>query len=367
MLPRSGAISMTISTTAATSGLEVGTRRFLHPGPLLWLRATAWMVLLFVVFTLIYAGASYFAAPMFKDGDGSVLGVLKVAAVCVAGLIAYAGVVRLAEGRWPEELSLRQAPLELLAGLVIGALMLTAVVAGLYLLGGRDDVQHGHLVSLFDRSEDYAGLLAAIGAVNGGEAKALRAVRREFSALSAIDYFPGEARRQVEEALVAIESAASGEPGNGPGKIQRLTAADFQGRTWATRKHLWVDRMASAWLIRRFIDRAARFLWLEKPEDCPPEALGFDFDGAAFTHVGQRVTFEVLLASFGLESDPALMKLAGLVHYLDAGGLPLAEAAGLELVLGGLRASQPDDDALLAAAGGIFDGIYMNFNTGDTP
>lgn len=135
MLPRSGAISMTISTTAATSGLEVGTRRFLHPGPLLWLRATAWMVLLFVVFTLIYAGASYFAAPMFKDGDGSALGVLKVAAVCVAGLIAYAGVVRLAEGRWPEELSLRQAPLELLAGLVIGALMLTAVVAGLYLLG----------------------------------------------------------------------------------------------------------------------------------------------------------------------------------------------------------------------------------------
>jgi hypothetical protein len=76
------------------------------------------------------------------------------------------------------------------------------------------------------------------------------------------------------------------------------------------------------------------------------------------------VSFEVLLASFGLESDPALMKLAALVHYLDAGGMPVAEAAGVEMVLGGLRASQPDDDALLAAAGSVFDGIYMNFNTG---
>jgi hypothetical protein len=107
-------------------------------------------------------------------------------------------------------------------------------------------------------------------------------------------------------------------------------------------------------------------LWLEKPEDCPDEALGFDFDGAEFTHVGQRVTFEVLLASFGLEADPALMKLAALVHCLDIGGLPVAEAAGVEMVLRGLRAGRPDDDALLAAAGGVFDGIYTGFKTGES-
>lgn len=234
--------------------------------------------------------------------------------------------------------------------------------------------------SLFDRSEEYRQLMerinvftAAIGTLDAAAGRRqLKVLWRDFEALVALDYFPRGGKVETDALLAAAEAAflsslTPGEPQFAPGSITGHNRADYQGRLWATRKHLWVDRMASSWLIRRFIDRDARFLWLEKPEDCPPEALGFDFDGAAFTHVGQRVTFEVLLASFGLESDPALMKLAGLVHYLDAGGLPVAEAAGLELVLGGLRASQPDDDALLAAAGGVFDGIYLNFNTGETP
>jgi hypothetical protein len=75
----------------------------------------------------------------------------------------------------------------------------------------------------------------------------------------------------------------------------------------------WVDRLASAWLIRRFIDPGAHLLWLASPADCPPDALGFDFDGATFSHVGVRVTFEVLLPSFGLET-PALQRLGALVH-----------------------------------------------------
>ena len=75
-------------------------------------------------------------------------------------------------------------------------------------------------------------------------------------------------------------------------------------------ERLWVDRVASAWLIRRFIDPEARFRWLAKPSDCPKSALGFDFDGATFTHVGERVTFETLMASFGLDDDAALARLA---------------------------------------------------------
>ncbi|WP_421738694.1 CPBP family intramembrane glutamic endopeptidase [Caulobacter sp.] len=125
------------SIATSAQGLDVGARRFLHPGPLRWLRASAWMVLMFVAFTLVYAGAGVFATPMFKSG-GDLPGVLKVTAVCIAGLALYAGVVRLAEGRWPSELALKQAPLELLTGLAIGAVMLTAVVAGLYLLGVYD-------------------------------------------------------------------------------------------------------------------------------------------------------------------------------------------------------------------------------------
>jgi len=234
--------------------------------------------------------------------------------------------------------------------------------------------------SLFDRGEEYLRLMervneftAAIGTLDATAGRRqLKVLWRDFEALVTLDYFPRDGKVETDALLAGAEAAflsslTPGEPQFAQGSIAECNRADYQGRLWATRKYLWVDRMASAWLIRCFIDREARFLWLEKPEDCPPEALGFDFDGAAFTHVGKRVSFEVLLASFGLESDPALMKLATLVHYLDAGGLPVAEAAGLEMVLGGLRASQPDDDALLVAVGGVFDGIYMNFNTGETP
>lgn len=232
--------------------------------------------------------------------------------------------------------------------------------------------------SLFDRSEDYRALMERVTAFHTGAGaldthagrRQLKTLWREFEALVAIDYFPRGGKADANALLMDAEAAflaslAPGEPRPTAGDVAVQDKAAHQQRRWATRKHLWVDRMASAWLIRRFIDPAAEFVWLERVEDCPADALGFDFDGAAFTHVGQRVSFEVLLASFGLESDPALVKLAALVHCLDAGGLPVAEAAGLELVLGGLRASQADDDALLAAAGGVFDGIYMNFKSGE--
>ncbi len=233
--------------------------------------------------------------------------------------------------------------------------------ADLYRLGGRDEVQQAEIVALFDRGPDYARLLAAIAAADSGDAKASRALRRELTSLVAIDYFPGEARRQVEAALAVLESSATGEPSAVGGEIRRLASADFQGRTWATRKHLWVDRMASAWLIRRFIDRKAGFLWLADPKRCPKKALGFDFDGATFTHVGTRVTFEVLAASFGLDSDPAIARIAGIVHCLDVGGVPVAEAAGIEAVLAGARAAAANDDKLLTEASRIFDSLYRNF------
>ena len=116
------------------TGLEVGRKRLLHPGPLRWLRAVGWMVLLFVVFTMVYAGAQAVGNPLFKKG-GHLLEVLEVLAICCAGLGLYGVLVWLAEGRWPEELNLREAPLELLGGLAIGAAMLSAAVGGLYALG----------------------------------------------------------------------------------------------------------------------------------------------------------------------------------------------------------------------------------------
>ncbi|MCK9388940.1 MAG: chromate resistance protein [Sulfuritalea sp.] len=234
--------------------------------------------------------------------------------------------------------------------------------ADLYRLGGRDEAQQAGIVALFDRGPDYARLLEAIRAARATvNPKSVHALRREFKAITAADYFPGEAQKQTEAALAELAAVAGGEPHAVDQEIRRLASADYSGRTWATRKNLWVDRMASAWLIRRFIDRKAKFLWLDTPKKCPKAALGFDFDGAAFTHVGSRVTFEVLAASFAVDGDPAIARIAAIVHCLDVGGVPVAEAAGIEAVLGGLRAGAPDDDKLLAAASRVFDGLYRNF------
>jgi hypothetical protein len=157
-----------------------------------------------------------------------------------------------------------------------------------------------------------------------------------------------------------------GEPHAVDAAIEPRAIGDFQGRVWATRRRPWVDRVASAWLIARFIDREARFLWLDSPADCPADALGFDFDGATFTHIGERVTFEVLLASFGLAGDVGLARVGALVHALDAGGTFVPEASGFEAMLSGARQRTSDDDLLLAEMSGVLDALHLHF-ANDTP
>ncbi|WP_227870649.1 chromate resistance protein ChrB domain-containing protein [Orrella marina] len=139
-----------------------------------------------------------------------------------------------------------------------------------------------------------------------------------------------------------------------------LDTSAYQGKTWATRQRPWVDRLASAWLIGRFIDSNPRFLWLSSPEDCPSDAIGYDFDGATFTHATNRVTFETLVESFGLR-QPALLRLGTLVHYLDVGGEQPSDAPGIESVLMGLREIHLVDDALLDATNQVFDSLYQTY------
>ena len=143
--------------------------------------------------------------------------------------------------------------------------------------------------------------------------------------------------------------------------IRPRNRRDYRGRTWATRERIWIDRAASAWLIRRFIDPKARFLWLKQARDCPRRAVGFDFDGAEFTHADFRVTFEVLLASFDLERDAGLVRLGALVHHLDVGGIPIPEAPGFAAIMAGARSLQPDDDALLLAMSPVLDSLYAGY------
>lgn len=233
----------------------------------------------------------------------------------------------------------------------------------------------GNFEALFDRSNDYAALLdeatvllSRLAAKNAADSlRQARKLRKSFAALTEIDFFAGAAQQQTDTALVELESRCNrilmpDEPRASKNRISPRSPRDFQHRVWATRQRPWVDRLASAWLIQRFIDASARFKWLKKPADCPAKAVGFDFDGATFSHIGTLVTFEVLLASFALE-QPALQRLAALVHYLDVGGVQPAEAVGLESILAGLRARMTDDDQLLAHSFSVFDGLYASFSS----
>lgn len=241
-------------------------------------------------------------------------------------------------------------------------------------LSPSDETQRHELLALFDRSAAYAqwrttldAWLAALPTASETEARRQwRAIEQALRDIQSMDYYPGESTLQADASLADARAAldarfSHGEPhAVSDHGITRLDARKFQGKRWATRARPWVDRLASAWLIRRFIDPQATFIWLQDVGALPRGALGFDFDGARFSHVGARVTFEVLLASFGLDQDTRLSRLGGVVHYLDAGGIPTPEASGLEAVLAGLRTLHVDDNALLDAAGAVFDALYAN-------
>ncbi|ONS90067.1 hypothetical protein A8E36_37810 [Burkholderia cenocepacia] len=237
-----------------------------------------------------------------------------------------------------------------------------------------DASQDAEFRGLFDLADEYDGFIRTLAearkTVSGQSATELtklqRRLRKDYETIVAIDFFPGEATTRAEVAwqdfVAHVDTVLSpGEPHSADRAIRLLSVLDYQGRTRATRRRLWVDRVASAWLIRRFIDVQARFVWLPSPDDCPKDALGFDFDGAVFTHVGERVTFEVLLASFGLEGDPALMRLSSMVHALDVGGTPVPEAIGFEAIIAGTRERAADDDQLLSDMSPVLDSMYTHF------
>jgi hypothetical protein len=243
--------------------------------------------------------------------------------------------------------------------------------AHLLVVQARDAEQEQSFCALFDRSELYAEFLQSVKESRGRIKKAteadlhksLRGLEAEFQALQENDFFPGKDRQRAADALAALRREierhlSPDEPAATAAAIPSCAASDYQGRVWATRKRPWVDRLATAWLIQRFIDKAPRFTWLADPKKCPRSALGFDFDGATFTHVGDKVTFEVVAESFSLLGDAALQRLAGLVHYIDVGGIPVDEAPGFQMLVRGLQAQHADDDSLLAAAVPVFDACY---------
>ena len=141
------------------------------------------------------------------------------------------------------------------------------------------------------------------------------------------------------------------------------STTEVQGRTWVTRTGIKVDRMASAWLIRKFIDPKARFKFVSAKGYEPRKGeLRFDMFEAEFTHEGDLCTFEVLVQRFGLV-DPALLAVAEIVHDIDVkdGKYRREEAAGVAQLIAGIAAAHPSDEERLARGATLFDDLHSAY------
>jgi hypothetical protein len=188
--------------------------------------------------------------------------------------------------------------------------------------------------------------------------------RARISAIEAIDFFQANGREQVRALLRDLEprnisvDTLGAEPA-----MQTETLASFKGRTWVTRANIHVDRMASAWLIRRWVDSEARFKWVADRTYRPEAAeIRFDMYQAEFTHEGDQCTFEVLLGRLELK-DAALSAIAEIIHDLDLKDQKFGrkETAGVQQLLAGIVASQPTDDGRIERATNLFDDLYHSF------
>jgi hypothetical protein len=242
--------------------------------------------------------------------------------------------------------------------------------AHLFNAGPIDDAQARELNALFDRGARFAeiaktveGMQAAFGVSDPTAiAKVLAKLRRDFEAVRALDFYASPLREPAEKLLTDSEQAVR--KLMFPAETRAVESAgrnakrEYFRRAWATHKPLYIDRLASAWLIRRFIDPEAIMVWLEKNTPCPPTAVGFGFDRAEFHNTRNHVTYQELLAQFKLANNPALVKIGTLVHALDAGDAGFPEAAGVETLIASARRRAQTDDALLAESEKTFDLLY---------
>jgi hypothetical protein len=235
--------------------------------------------------------------------------------------------------------------------------------------GGTDDI-----IAMFQRAraEEYGALKAEIDRLarakrrrgferDGAVARTLRTLRERFSAIEGNDFFDAPARRPAADALAALEKTMSGR-GMPPPMARASSSTDtFHCRRWVTRQRPGVYRMASAWLIRRFIDPAATFAFGDRPTDTD---VAFDMYSGEFSHRGDRCTFEVLAARFRL-NGAAITKIGQIVHDLDMKdakfGAP--EAAAVGRMVEGLRALHADDSTLLERGIAIFDALARSFES----
>ena len=191
--------------------------------------------------------------------------------------------------------------------------------------------------------------------------RSLRTLRDRLKAIERVDFFKAPGGAETAAALAALEHVVHGRRPGAAQSSSLLSSADFASRRWVTRPRPRVDRMASAWLIRRFIDPKATFAFTDHAEGAD---LTFDMYTGEFSHHGDSCTFEVLADRFGLHHH-AVSKVGDIVHDLDMKddkyGPP--EAAAIGRIVDGLRALHTDDATLLEHGIGVFDALAQSFES----
>jgi hypothetical protein len=208
----------------------------------------------------------------------------------------------------------------------------------------------------------------AKGIAQPGLVRVARALRKQLRDIEAIDFFSAPGGDRAREALAQLEASMVGKRSATTERATPVKKAEYAGRTWVTRRRPGVDRMSSAWLIRRFIDPRAKFVFAKRDDDAPAGQVPFDMYTGEFGHQGGHCTFEVLRDRFGLD-DRSLRRIAEIVHDLDLKEHRYnpPEAATIGALVEGIRHAHGDDQQALERGMDIFEALYRSFETPSTP
>jgi len=253
-----------------------------------------------------------------------------------------------------------------------------AMICEAQLINGVSD-QEVRALFTAARDDDYEAiakeaiaLAAALGqdrnAKSQVEARAqLTRLKAKMAQVVAIDFFGANGRETVDGLLIGLETKLTegtmAETSQNGAADHTAGLAHLKDRTWVTRQGVHVDRIACAWLIRRFIDPGARFKFVSAKDYTPSlDELRFDMFEAEFTHQGDRCSFEVLLGRAGL-TDRALQAIAEIVHDIDLKDSKFGrnEAGGIKSLIAGLAMAHQGDEERLTRGGAIFDDLYEYF------
>jgi hypothetical protein len=232
----------------------------------------------------------------------------------------------------------------------------------------RKESDYQHIAKALDVAERRIESLRPGGTIPGVRrlASQLTKIRKDFDEARRTDFFTVASGLAIETRLAQDFSALQALKGIEQGSatntgIARRSVEAYRGKRWMTRKSPFVDRMASAWLIRKFIDPGAVFEFIEEAEAPATgnDTVVFDVTGSEFTHVGDLCTFEVLVRSFEIK-DTALTKVAEIVHDLDIKDdrYHSIEAAGVEEILAGILRIAGDDADALDRGMAVFEMLY---------